>query len=259
MSSAWLTWGLCIILLAVALLLQGCGLDSALHGSPHARSLLQSSDRILVSPQDPKRATAERVEERVAEQDGPRDDEDADVIDVPRLDEHHRHTRQSPGFSLLSTGSTESDSSGSADYDAIARGSDHVKKSTLDKALQMDLDQQSELQDDYAKMLYLQDPDDVDKATQLAWLKMEYEDRRLAKAMLKDDPSPKKHHLSQIQLGNTVGHRGGSRPRMLNTRHVEPLATAPTARTVEQFRAAAPAPAPLKAANPVDDADIADF
>eukprot|EP00397_Hematodinium_sp_SG-2012_P068430 GEMP01111071.1.p1 GENE.GEMP01111071.1~~GEMP01111071.1.p1 ORF type:complete len:130 (+),score=27.01 GEMP01111071.1:227-616(+) len=33
--------------------------------------------------------------------------------------------------------------------------------------------QQAELNKDYAKMLQLDDPDDVEKATQLAWLKMD--------------------------------------------------------------------------------------
>jgi len=257
MPSAWRQWGHFIVLVAIALSLQGCGLDNALSllhvkGSPHALSLLQSDDGILVRP---------KGTEQMAERD---DDEDADVVDMPRSHEELRHprTRQSPGFSLLSTGSETSDSSGTTDFDAIARGSDRVKKSALDKALQMDLAQQSELQDDYAKMLYLNDPDDVDKASQLAWLKMEYEDRRLAKAMLKDAPqSRRKPHLSQLQLDDTI-HQGSHRPRMLNSRrHSEPAVAAPVpvARPVEQIRAAVPAPAPFKAADPADDADIADF
>lgn len=248
MSSDRAHWSCCITLFGIAISLQGCSPESALHSS-HSLSLLAVNDRILINPNSPKQSGRSRELE---------DDEDTDVIDVPRNAEHH--TKRSPGFSLLSTGSTESDMSGSADYDAIARGSDSVKKSALDKALQMDLQQQSELQDDYAKMLYLNDPDDVEKASQLAWLKMEYEDRKLAKYMLKDDPAKSGHQrrksaMSQIQLGHT------HRPRMLNTRArpaINPKAV--VAQPVEQLAAA---PAPYKVAEPhpesVDDAEVADF
>jgi len=270
MFPAWRQWGCSIVLLAVALSLQGCGPANALTGSPHSLSLLAVHDSILVSPPRAKHAVrpAELQDDAVARpaelQD---DDEDADAIDVPE-NEEHRRTKQSPGFSLLSTGSSDTsesaDTSDSADFDGIARGSDSVKSSTLDKALQVDLKQQKELQDEYAKMLYLQDPDDVEKATQLAWMKMEYEDHRLTKDMLKDDPSHTKGHLrsrtgmSQLQLGNTIGK--DRRPRMLNARarsaeedsERKPALSAP----VQQLAAA---PAPYKASDPSDDADIADF
>lgn len=263
MFPAWQQWGCCIVLWAAAVSLQGCGPASALTGSPHALSLLAVHDTILVSPPRAKHAVkpAELQDDAVARPAELQDD-DEDAIDVPE-NEEHRRTKRSPGFSLLSTGSSDTsesaDTSDSADFDGIARGSDSVKSSTLDKALQVDLKQQKELQDEYAKMLYLQDPDDVEKATQLAWMKMEYEDHRLTKDMLKDDPSKTGGHLrsrtgmSQLQLGNTIGHN--RRPRMLNAR----------ARSAEERKPALPvqqlaaAPAPYKASDPADDADIADF
>eukprot|EP00929_Paragymnodinium_shiwhaense_P119164 TRINITY_DN91043_c0_g1_i1.p1 TRINITY_DN91043_c0_g1~~TRINITY_DN91043_c0_g1_i1.p1 ORF type:complete len:322 (+),score=94.09 TRINITY_DN91043_c0_g1_i1:186-1151(+) len=45
--------------------------------------------------------------------------------------------------------------------------------------------QQAELNDQYEKMLYLSDPDDIDKAMKLAWMKMEYEDQKFTGAMAK--------------------------------------------------------------------------
>lgn len=249
MYSAWQQWGCSIILLAIAFSLQGCGLHS---DSQHALSLVAVNNRIIVTPTSQKVA-ANMV--RPAEMQDDKDDEDAEVIDVPSIEAHHR-SKRTPGFSLLSTGSSETDTSasGTADYDAIARGSDHVRKSGLDKALQMDLQQQTELQDDYANMLYLKDPDDVEKASQLAWMKMEYEDRKLARAMLKDDPQHPGHHrsgVSQIQIGHKT------RPRMLNVR-ARPSGDSQKmiTRPVAQVAAAAP---PNKAVDAVDDADIADF
>lgn len=44
-----------------------------------------------------------------------------------------------------------------------------------------DVKQQGELEDAYANMLYLDDPDDVDKAEQVAWMKMQLEDRKFLK------------------------------------------------------------------------------
>jgi len=69
--------------------------------------------------------------------------------------------------------------------------------------------QQKELNDQYEKMLYLSDPDDIDKAMKLAWMKMEYEDRKFTGAMQKRFRPKKKPRvaLPQLQMLNTRVHR----------------------------------------------------
>lgn len=59
--------------------------------------------------------------------------------------------------------------------------------------------QQKELNSQYQKMLYLSDPDDIDKAMKLAWMKMEYEDRSFTGAM-QNRFRPRKHPPHRVAL-----------------------------------------------------------
>lgn len=79
------------------------------------------------------------------------------------------------------------------------------KWNSWDKVLNVDREQQAELNKDYYKMLQFDDPDDVEKATQLAWLKMELEDRKFLQA----EPAPRhrrSQQTSQLQLQSTSDH-----------------------------------------------------
>merc|ERR1719321_531948 len=79
--------------------------------------------------------------------------------------------------------------------------------------------EQSELESAYQRMLYLNDPDDVSKASQLAWLKMEMEDRQFTRAMQGKMRHRRSRRVSLSQLGSAGRYRRGT--RMLNRRHEE--------------------------------------
>lgn len=101
-----------------------------------------------------------------------------------------------------------------------------------------DAKQQSELEDAYAKMLYLNDPDDVDKAEQVAWMKMQLEDKGFlnGRARLQNRP-----HKKQTARGLFLQNRR----RMLNKRRAsgslsswDPAAPAPSSRPAQHLAGA---------------------
>jgi len=75
--------------------------------------------------------------------------------------------------------------------------------------------EQHELNEAYNQMLYLNDPDDVSKAMQLAWLKMQKEDRDFTRAMKKETTADHSRHghRGRIML-NQLSSRGTQRKRM---------------------------------------------
>jgi len=92
-----------------------------------------------------------------------------------------------------------------------------------------DAKEQTELESEYKKMQTMEDPDDIDKATQLAWLKIELEDRRFTRAMQQRIKRPKRlPRISLSQLGEveTLQHGWSQQPHrqvaMLNHRRWRP-------------------------------------
>lgn len=88
---------------------------------------------------------------------------------------------------------------------------------------QEDFVQQKELQDEYNKMLYMDDPDAIDQAMKKAWGRMADEDKALTSSILStgsgdiEDPSPHRHHARHPRFQHHPAHK---RHLMLNRHRV---------------------------------------
>lgn len=107
--------------------------------------------------------------------------------------------------------------------------------------LQEDAREQDELQDAYGKMLYMNDPDDVEKEEQLAWLKMEAEDRGFMRKQHIAERRSKR--MAGIQISD-IKHR----IRMLNRHDAQKTETPSVARQIS----------PPKVASAADSGELAD-
>lgn len=156
---------------ACALLLQGCAPKSVglLNSSPRRLAGSVAAVQIAAGEYTSKKNPSALLQLQQPEQDESSDSRAEDSAKEPGPPE------KDPGGEMEDEGD-------------IAEGppshSSQKPRGWASVLYQEDHEQQHELQDEYNKMLYLDDPDAIDRAMRMAWDKMAREDRAVTRSML---------------------------------------------------------------------------